>query len=188
MSKLSRILLPSILGVLTSIIANKLLPKDLSPNNPLTDLRGGDDKIVVIVTKTISEKFLENAPLKLALIIVFTTAIFSGFNEEIQKLLSAEVFKVLSTKEIKGNLKIVCDIVKDYDLDLHSQSMSEFIVATKLSNSDKINLLKIKLNFVINDNFVGRNTFIIKTVLAIIFAIIISGSGILSIGLFLEAL
>ena len=66
--------------------------------------------------------------------------------------------------------------------------MSELIVATKLSNSDKINLLKIKLNFVINDNFVGRNTFIIKTVLAIIFAIIISGSGILSIGLFLEAL
>lgn len=183
MSKLLRFFLPSILGVLTYIIASKLLPKDkdLTLKNPSTDLRVTTFEIV---TKSISQKFLKNRPLKLALITVFTTALFHGFSDEIQKLVSTKIFKLLSTKETKGNLKIVCNIVKDYDLDLQSQAMSELIIPTNLSNSDKINLLKINQDFIINGNFVGKKKFIVKPVLVIIFAIIISGPGILSIGMF----
>jgi len=188
MPKFSKIFVPSIIGVLTYIIANKLVRKNLPPKNPSTDLRGGNGDTVEIVTKTIFEKFTENGPLKLALISVFVTAMYYNFDDEIQKLLAADVFKLLSKKETKGNLKIVCYIVKEYNLDIHSPTMSELIVASHLSNPSKINLLKIKLDYLINGEFSGKKHFILKTVLSIILVITISGSGILSISLFLEAL
>ena len=141
MAKFSKIFVPSIIGVLTYIIANKLVRKNLPPKNPSTDLRGGNGDTIEIVTKTIFEKFTENGPLKLALISVFVTAMYYNFDDEIQKLLAADVFKLLSKKETKGNLKIVCDIVKEYNLDIHSPTMSELIVASHLSNPSKINIL-----------------------------------------------
>jgi hypothetical protein len=57
MPKFSKIFVPSIIGVLTYIIANKLVHKNLPPKNPSTDLRGGNGDTVEIVTKTILENF-----------------------------------------------------------------------------------------------------------------------------------
>ena len=53
MAKFSKIFVPSIIGVLTYIIANKLVRKNLPPKNPSTDLRGGNGDTIEIVTKTI---------------------------------------------------------------------------------------------------------------------------------------
>ena len=57
MPRFSKIFVPSIIGVLTYIIANKLVRKNLLPKNPSTDLRGGNGDTVEIVTKTILENF-----------------------------------------------------------------------------------------------------------------------------------
>jgi len=68
---------------------------------------------------------------------------------------------------------------------LHSKSIKELIVAENLSKDAKIDLLKIKLDFIINGQCAGKKRFLIVSIVAAL--ITVCGSGVGGLALFLEA-
>jgi hypothetical protein len=158
MAKLSRIFLPTIVGISVYILVSKLFPEKVSDRNSGKDLRGGDI-IRNHLIKKIVKKIMRDRAIKIALISVFARAGFQYFNHEIEPLLIDDVFNQICVKEVDGQLKIVCDIIKKHLLNLHSKSIKELLVTSNLSKDDKINLLKIKLDFIINGQGAGKKGF-----------------------------
>lgn len=184
MVKIPDITLPSIVGIITLILVNKVFPEKVRK-----DLKDGDlirDNLI----KKIFKKIMNDRALKISIIAIFTTAGLQHFNQEIKTLLLDDMFnQIVATvcnEELKGKLKIVCDVIKDHELNLHSKAIQELIVTNNLSREEKVNFLKIKLDFIINGDYPGRKRFVITCILATLITLYFSGvAGLL---LFLEAL
>lgn len=185
MKKLSSIFLPSLVGISVYLLVNKLFPEKVSEINSQKDLRDGDNGIKHSF-KEIFNKILHNPGVKFGIVSVFATAGFQYFNKEIEAVLVDDVFNKICVKEVDGPLKIVCEIIKEHELNLHSKSIKELIVTSNLSNEEKINLLKIKLDFIINGQCAGKKRFLIISIIAMLIAVCVSGVG--GLALFLEAL
>lgn len=172
--KLSNIFLPTIVGIIVYSITNKLFPEKRSNLNSKKDLRGGDrDLIRNLLLKNLVKKISQDRALKIALVSVFTTAGIQYFHQEIESLLVDDVFNQVCVKKVDGQLKIVCDLIKDHELDLDTGSLKQLIVTNNLSKEDKINLLKIKC--------AGKKRFLVMAMIAA------CASGVGGLALFLEA-
>lgn len=185
MNKISRLLVPSISGVIVYIIVRKFFPEKAVNTNSQKDLRGGDVVKTALMTKII-KKILEDRAIKLCLITVFATAGMYHFHDEVAELLADKVFTEICVKDGTGKLKLFSDIIKEHEIHLHSKAMSELIARNNLSTEQKIDLLKIKLDFLINGEFAGKKRFLVITLIAIL--VTVSFSGVAGLGLFLEAL
>ena len=53
----------------------------------------------------------------------------------------------------------MCDIIQEHDLTSYSASLKELIVSTQLTHEQKVSLLKIKLDFIINGKCGGKTRF-----------------------------
>lgn len=186
-SKISKVLLPSIIGILVYVILNKLFPeKEVEPfeKDPLRQFRGGSKRELI---KAISKKIFNDRALKIALCSIFATAGVKYFESEIEALLINDVFKYVCFKDVADeNLKVVCDIIQEHDLNSHTDSIKSLIVSNNLSENQKLSLLKIKLDYIINGECAGKKRFLIVVILGIILSITISGVG--GLALILEAL
>jgi hypothetical protein len=136
--------------------------------------------------KRIAKILLKNRALKIALITVFATAGIQYFESEIEALLVDDVFKHLCAQNVDGELKLVCNIIQEHELDLHTKSMKSLIVSNNIGMEEKISLLKIKLNFIINGECAGKRKFLVAAILAAVITVTISGVG--GLALILEAL
>ena len=180
------ILLPSIVGVTVYVIVDRLFPEteNASETDPFRKLRGGANRDRLL--KRIIKKILKDKALKIAIISVFATAGLNHFQSEIQTLLIDDVFNQVCVREVDGQLKIVCDIVQEHELNLHTKSIKSLIVSEKLSQEQKVSLLKIKLDFIINGECGGKTRFLVVAILAAILTFTVSGVG--GLALVLEAL
>jgi len=186
MMKSSSIFLPTIVGISVYIVVSKLFPEKISDINSEKDLIG-EDILRSHLIKKIVKKIMHDRALKVALISVFATAgFYQYFNQEIEALLVDDVFNQLCVKEVDGRLKIVCDIIEEHELNLHPKSIQKLIVTQDLSKDDKINLLKIKLDFIINGEYPGKKRFLIISIIAALITVSVSGIG--GLALFLKAL
>jgi hypothetical protein len=185
MPKLPISFLPAIVGITVYILVSKLFPEKVLNINSKKDLRGGDIVRNHLIKKVV-KKILQDRALKIALIAVFATAGFEYFNQEIETLLVDKVFNQICVKDVDGELKIICDIIKEHELDLHSKSIKELIVGSNLSKNDKINVLKIKLDFIINGECLGKKRFLIVSIIAALVTVCVSGVS--GLAIFLEAL
>ena len=186
MRNISKLLLPSIVGVSVYLIVNKLFPEKIKSfdEDPLTSLRGGDGTTKIF--SKIVKKILTDRALKIGLIALFGTTTFQYFQAEIEALLIDNVFDDICVRDVGGDLKVVCDIVKEYELRLHTKTLREIIVSRNLSDEHKISLLKIKLDFIINGECGGKFRFLVMAILGTILTFTISGVG--GLALILEAL
>lgn len=182
---ISKILLPSLVGITVYIIINRLFPEKVETfeKDPLKSLRGGT-KLNLI--RSIIQKLLKDKALKVALLSVFATAGIQHFQSEIEALLTDEVFKHLCIQQVDGKLKVVCDIINEHDLNTHVKSIKSLIISNEMTRENKINLLKIKLDFIINGECIGKTRFLIMAIIGTIFTFTISGVAGLTI--VLEAL
>jgi hypothetical protein len=185
MKKLPSIFLPALVGISVYILVSKLFPEKVSEINSQKDLRGVDN-VRENFFKEIFNKIIYDSGVKVALVSVFAIAGFQYFNKEIETILIDDVFNQICVKDVDGPLKVVCGIIKEHELNLHSKSIKELIVTSNLSNEEKINLLKIKLDFIINGQCAGKKRFLIISIIAMLIAVCVSGVG--GLALFLEAL
>jgi hypothetical protein len=88
--------------------------------------------------------------------VIFATTGFQYFNQEVETLLINDIFNQVSAKKADVKLKIVFGIIEKYELNLHSKAIKKLTVSRILSKADKITLLKIKLDFIINDEYTGK--------------------------------
>ena len=110
------------------------------------------------------------------------------FQSEIETLLIDNVFTHLCIRKVDGQLKIVCDIIQDHELNLntHTNSIKSLIVSKNLSQEQKISLLKIKLDFIINGECGGKTRFLVVAIIGTLLTFTVSGVG--GLALILEAL
>ncbi len=187
MASISKILLPTIVGIIVYILISKLLPGEVEvfQGDPPKDVRGGQ----IELAKRITKKLLNNNVLKLTLLSVFATAGIQYFQSEIEALLVDDVFKHLCGAKVDGELKVVCDIIQEHELNLHTKSIKSLIISNNLGREEKISLLKIKLDFIIHGECAGKRRFFIIAVLGAVISVSISGvSGLAGLALILEAL
>lgn len=186
MVKTSSIFLPTMVGISVYIVVSKLFPEKVSNINSEKDLIDGEIVRSHLIKKIV-KKTIHDRALKIAIISVFATAGFHQyFNQEIEALLVDNVFKELCVKKMDGRLKIVCDIIEEHELNLHSKSVQKLIITQDISKDEKINLLKIKLDFIINGEYGGKKRFIIVSIIAALITVCVSGVG--GLAIFLEAL
>lgn len=186
MKNISNFLLPSVVGIGTYIIINKFFPEKIQSfdDDPLTDLRGGADTPKIFAK--ILKKITTDRALKVALVALFGTTAFQHFQAEIQALLIDDVFNHIKVRHTEGDLKILCNIVNEYDLHLHTKTMREVIVSNSLSDEHKVTLLKVKLDFIMGNESGGKARFLIMAISAAILTFTVSGVG--GLALMLEAL
>ena len=70
---------------------------------------------------------MKDKTLKLAIISIFATIGIQHFQFDIEAVLIDNVFNLIYVQDRDGNLKVVCDIVQDHDLDLHAKSVKSLI-------------------------------------------------------------
>lgn len=180
-----KILLPSIVGVSVYLIIHKFFPEKVESfeQDPLEDLRGGSTQRLA---QEIAKKILKDRALKIAIFSIFATAGVQYFQSEIEELLVKKVFDDICLKDVDGELKIVCEIIQEHKLNLHTQAIRSIIISKDLNPEQKISLLKIKLDFIINGDYIGKRRFLVMTLVGIILTFTISGVG--GLALILEAL
>jgi hypothetical protein len=204
MVKIPSILVPGIVAVIAYLIVDKFFPEDIDYQKDFRsadleaekDLRSGEmdsekdfrngDIVRKSLIKKIFDKIMNDRAIKVGIVMLFFLAGAQHFNHEIETLLADDVFNKVCVKNVDGKLKIVCDIIKDNNLNFHSNSIKQLMVATNLSNEDKINLLKIKLDFIINGECAGKTKFMVLAIIGIIVGVCFS--GITGLTIFLEAL
>jgi hypothetical protein len=187
MKRLSDLFLPTIVGITVYLLVSKLFPEKISDlsSEIEKDVKGGDIVRNPFI-QNIIKKCMHDRALKAAVFSLFFTAGFKYFKDEVKTLLSDEIFKEICVKEVDGRLKIVCDIITEHELNLHSKSMKAVIVTNDLSHEEKIDLLKIKLDFILNGECGGKKRFIILSILALFMTFCVSGVS--GLAIFLEAL
>ena len=129
---------------------------------------------------------MKDKALKIAILSVFATAGIQHFQSEIEALLVEDVFKHICVQNIDGELKVVCDIIQQHELNLDTKSMKALIVSNNLGREEKISLLKIKLDFMINGECGGKRRFLVMAILSAVVSFTVSGVG--GLALILEAL
>lgn len=177
------ILVPTIVGLTVYIIVDRFFTEKVEPfeNDPLTDLR-------VNLVREIIKKILKDRAFKIALISSFATAGVIHFQLEIETLLVDDVFTNLCIRKVDGELKIVCDIIEDHQLNLnaHTNAIKSLIVSKNLSQEQKISLLKIKLDFIINGECEGKTRFLVVAIIGTLLTFTLTGVG--GLAIILEAL
>ena len=98
----------------------------------MTGVRGGDAKIKLF-TRVLRALMTDRA-LKIALIAAFGTAGVTFFHDEIIALLADDTFNSVCVKDTDGDLKIMCDIIEEYELKSHTTQMKEIISVFSLTN------------------------------------------------------
>ena len=97
-----------------------------------------------------------------------------------------DIFNYICSRDVDGDLKIVCNIVQEHELNLHADSIKSLIISNDLTQEQKISLLKIKLDFIINGECEDKTRFLIVAILGVLITFTISGVG--GLALILEAL
>lgn len=186
MKNISRLLLPSILRVSAYLIVNKYFPEKIKnfDEDPTLSLRSDADETKIL--SKIFKQIMTDKAIKIGLLMVFGTAAVQFFQAEIEAILIDDVFNHVCVRDTEGNLKIVCNIIKEHELNLHTKSMREVIVSNNLNDEQKISLLKIKLDFIVNAECGGKARFLVMVIIAATLTFTISGIG--GLALMLEAL
>jgi hypothetical protein len=145
--------------------------------------RGGGQ---IQLAKRIAKMLLKDRALKLALLPIFATAGIQYFQSEIEALLADDVFKRLCVEKVDGELKVVCRIIQEHELDLHTKSMGSLIISNNIGREENISLLKIKLDFIFNGDCAGKRRFLVLSILGAVVTVTVSGVS--GLALILEAL
>lgn len=175
--KITRILFPTIVGATVYFAVDKFgskKPFDITSQN-------GSKKNVI---KRLFKRAYQNKALKLALISVVATVGVQYFYQQIAAILLNEVFKKQSAEA--GPLQIFVEIVEEHNIALHSRSIKQLINTQKHSKEEKVELLKIKLDFIINNELDAHTGFLIISI--IILLITTCSAGPMGLAIFLEAL
>ena len=176
-------LVPAVVAFVTYLVVDRVFPEKIE-QNLFADLRGGSKENKESIIKKVAKKVLNDRALKAAIITAFASVGIQHFQKEIEQLLIHEALQHIYFRNVDGNLKVVCDIIQDTDLNLHTQSIKKLIISNDLSQEHKISLLKIKLDYIINGKCSGKSRFMVMVILGLVFTV----SGVISLTLILEAL
>lgn len=170
-----------LIGVITYWITKKLFPEKkmvepifLDPPNVLVPdtsppiPRGGD-------FKEIAKRLIQNRAFKFAMVAATTYFGYDMFQEEILALLSSKDL-IKECSKAKPSIKIeICEIVDKLDLVGLKDNVRELVIKENLTTDQKITLLKIKLDAVINSEYPNKRVALIAILTAIMASLILVG-------------
>jgi hypothetical protein len=191
-----KLILPSAVGLTVYYITGKVVGKDNAKEYEIEvtrdfgeTFRGGDIITPKNFWKSFGNYIKKNPQLKLMLITGLFTAIATNFNEEAISLLSNKALKTLHRDyRLKGSMKLISKMVRKYELHGYSEALSELIMSNKFTASDKIELLKIKLKFILTGSFPGKTQALVSIATAFIIVPFCSAKNLFPIFFFIYGL
>ena len=93
----------------------------------------GDDLLKNPSVKSI----LNKRAVKVDIFTLFAAYTLECFNQEIKALLIDDIFTKGCVEDAELELKIVCDIIKQYELHDHTKTIRALLVADNITNKDK---------------------------------------------------
>lgn len=195
-----KLILPSAVGLTVYYITGKVVGKDNAKEYETEvtidvtrdfgeTFRGGDIITPKNFWKSFGNYIKKNPQLKLMLITGLFTAIATNLNEEAVSLLSNKALKTLHRNyRLKGSMKLISKMVRKYELQGYSEALSELIMSNKFTGSDKIELLKIKLKFILTGSFPGKTQALVSLVTAFILVPFCSAKNLFPIFFFMYGL
>jgi hypothetical protein len=84
------------------------------------------------------------------------------------------IFNTLCVEDVDGKIKVLCEIVQRHDSNLYAKSIKSLIISNDPSSEQKISLLKIKLDFIINGKCMGKRRFLVMAVVAAVLTFTVS--------------
>ena len=139
---LVRILVPTAVGA-TVYITVKIF------DSKTPSQKGFVSKTKTTGIKKIVKKITQDRALKFALISILATVGVQYFYQQIGTILLQEALNKESGKT--GPLQVFVDLVEEHNIALHSKSIKSLISTPNHSRDEKVELLKIKLDFIINN-------------------------------------
>lgn len=129
--------LPTIVGLTVYYIINiinRQFPEkpESSETDPFKNLRGGEN-IKISLTRGIFERISKDKALKMVLVSMFATSGIQHFTEEIEALLINNIFNHIFIRDVDVKLKVVSDMIKEHELQIHLQSIKSLLVSNNIS-------------------------------------------------------
>lgn len=174
---LVRILVPTAVGA-TVYITVKIF------DSKTPSQKGFVSKTKTTGIKKIVKKITQDRALKFALISILATVGVQYFYQQIGTILLQEALNKESGKT--GPLQVFVDLVEEHNIALHSKSIKSLISTPNHSRDEKVELLKIKLDFIINNELSTSTGFLIISIIVLL--ITTCTSGVMGVTIFLEAL
>jgi len=202
----SKIFIPMGVGIATFVIFSTAFPESFvetnqsNPSNkPSRLFRRLKDKTSIdsieklnkwLSTKRIANKIfkqiLRKKAFKVALVATFLTLGVQHFETEILQMLTQRELFYLCGKKQPEKLETICKIYRDLKLHQFSESVQESVVSSELRYDQRVEMIKIKLDCLINGPCTGKKRFLVVSLIGLILSLTISGVGGLTI--ILEAL
>ena len=156
---------------------HKFFPEDLKKFDDVEfkDLRGGDKPLIKELIKSVFEHI--NNDRALALFSLFKSMAVVHFSEETVGMLANARFISMCSKNGKLIDDPVCEVIAKYDLDMNSVKIRKLILDKELYLEDKVKLLKIKLDWLINGDYKGKKRFFVACLIGIILSAALSCTG-----------
>lgn len=174
-------LLPHFINIIYLLIKNKFFTKGASFEKNPTETNLSKRRIIIEAVKT----FVRSRGFKIAMLANLGVGSWNYFypDQEFEELLVTEVLKLCLPKEDE---EIFCNLLNLTELELHSLSFKELIIAENVENIKKIDMIKIRLDFLINHEGIYKWRFLLISSIAVIISL--CGSGTAAIALFMQAL
>jgi len=176
-------------GLVPYLIINKIekkssQPKDMNKMDPHTKIpRGGENTKILLALKNFVTK---DRAVKAALITLFGGVIIKEFQDELKStILGATYAALLKVKEAQGVDKVL-EIMEITNPNEIPNSIKGLVLDQILTNEDKINFFKIKIDYIFNGDHNLKGKFLVGFLLAIITGVLFSGTA--GLAIFLEAL
>jgi hypothetical protein len=135
-NKLVKLLLPSVVALITYYLVDKFFPKkrNFTRNSERNDVRDNSDTIFADLIK----RSLNDRALKISLVAVFASAGVLYFKDEMIELLISAEFRSAYYKDGKLIDDSICKIISDYDLNFYTEAINKLILDNNLNLDSKV--------------------------------------------------
>ena len=171
-NKLVKLLLLSVVALITYYLVDKFFPekRNFTNNSEGDDVRDNSDTIFTELIK----RSLNDRALKISLVTAFASAGVLYFKDEMIEFLISAEFRSACYKDGKLIDDPICKIISDYDLNVYTESINNLILDNNLNLDSKVQLLSVKLYWLINGDYASKKKYLVVGFLGIIIAASIS--------------
>lgn len=146
-------------AIITYLTSKLLLSKKIENNENLKDISNENLSRIQNLKKLVSN-IMKSKVFKIAVLVFGLTLAINMF---FGKLIIAEILKILGKQT--DDLKLPQEMIHDLNLYHHTQSIKTLLANENLSERDRISLLKIRLDFLVNGEAIGKESIVVLSIL-----------------------
>jgi hypothetical protein len=144
--------------------------------------KGGDEVVKLPLLKRITR----NKSLKVGMVVIFIASMVGTYNKELVKVLSESDVIELAKSGNGRCARVISKFIEENKISQTPESIRNLAVADRLGFDEKAELLKIKIEYILKNNFPGKRKYIILLLFGVVITCAVTSAG--GLALILDAL